>query len=99
MGVYLGCFNFLAIINKAAMDIMGHLSFWYGDTSFVYMLRSNIAECSGRNIPNFLRNLQTDFPSDCKSLQFYQQGDPFSASSPECTVTWVFVSIGMWFYV
>jgi hypothetical protein len=38
-----------------------------------YMPRSGIAGCSSRTMSNFLRNRQTDFLSDCTSLQSRKQ--------------------------
>jgi hypothetical protein len=35
-----------------------HVSLWYSRSSFGYMPRSGIAECSGKTISNFLRNCQ-----------------------------------------
>jgi hypothetical protein len=35
----LGCFQLLAITNKAAMNIVEHVSLWYGGASFGYMSR------------------------------------------------------------
>jgi hypothetical protein len=55
-----GCFHFLAITNKAAMNT--HVFLWYGRTPFGYMPRSSIAGSSGRTTSNFLRNYQIDFP-------------------------------------
>jgi hypothetical protein len=52
----LGCFQFLAITIKDAMNIVEYVSLWYGGTSFGYMPRSSITWFSGRTIPNFLRN-------------------------------------------
>jgi hypothetical protein len=40
---YLGCFQLLAITNKLAMNMMEHVSVWYGRVSFVYMPRKSIA--------------------------------------------------------
>jgi hypothetical protein len=40
---HLGCFQLLAITNKAAMTIVEHATLWYGGASFVYMPRSDIA--------------------------------------------------------
>jgi hypothetical protein len=37
------------------------------------VLRIGIAESSGRTMPSFLRNCQTDFQSGCNSLQSHQQ--------------------------
>jgi hypothetical protein len=38
-----GCFQFLAIINKAAMNTVEQVSLWDGGASFGYMPRSGIA--------------------------------------------------------
>jgi hypothetical protein len=40
---HLGCFQFLDIMDKSAMDIVENMSLWYGAASFGYMLRSSIA--------------------------------------------------------
>jgi len=64
-----GCFQFLAITNKAAMNVVEHVSLWYGGASFAYMLRNSIAESSGRTISNILRNRQVDFQIGSTSLQ------------------------------
>jgi hypothetical protein len=55
------------------MSIAEHVSLLYVGASFGYMPRSSIAESSVRTISNFLRNCQTDFQSDCTSLQLYQE--------------------------
>ena len=39
---YLGCFQLLAITNKASMNIMEHVALWHGGASFVYMPKSDI---------------------------------------------------------
>jgi hypothetical protein len=70
----LGCFQLLAITNKAALNIVKHMSLWYGGTSFGYMSSSGIAESSARTISNFLKNCQIDFQCGCISLQSHQQG-------------------------
>jgi hypothetical protein len=70
---HLGSFQFLAIINKAAMNIVEHVSLLHVGTSSVYIPRSGIAGSSGSTIFNFLRNCQTDFQNDCTSLQSHQQ--------------------------
>jgi hypothetical protein len=69
----LGSFQLLAIINKAAMNIVEHMSFLPVRTSFGYMPRRGIAGSSGNIMSNFLRNRQTDFQSGCTSLQYHQQ--------------------------
>jgi len=70
---HLGSFQLLTIINKAAMNIMEHVSFLYVGASFGYMPRSGIAGSSGSAMSIFLRNLQTDFQNGCTSLQSHQQ--------------------------
>jgi len=66
---HLGSFQFLAIINKAAMNIVEHVSLLFVGASFGYMPKRAIAAFSGSSISNFLRNLQTYFQNDCSSLQ------------------------------
>jgi hypothetical protein len=55
------------------MNIMEHVPLWHGGASFGYISKSGIAESSGRNISNFLRNYQIDFQSGCATLQSQQQ--------------------------
>ena len=50
---YLGCFQLLAITNKAAMNIVEHVPLWHGGTSFGYIPKSGIAGSSGRSNSNF----------------------------------------------
>jgi hypothetical protein len=57
---YLGSFQFLAIVNKAAINIVEHVSLLYLGACFGYMLRSGTAGSSGSTMSNFLRDCQTD---------------------------------------
>ena len=66
-------FQLLAIINKAAMNIVEHVFFLPVGTSSGYMPRRGIAGSSGSTMSNFLRNRQTDFQSGCTSLQSHEQ--------------------------
>jgi hypothetical protein len=86
---HLGSFQLLAIINKAAMNIMEHVSLLQVGASSGYTPRSSISGFSGSTMSNFLRNCQADFQSGCTSLQSHQQrrSVPFSTSSPASAVT------------
>jgi hypothetical protein len=44
---HLGCFQLLAITNKAAMNIVEHVPLWHGEASFGYIPKSGIAGSSG----------------------------------------------------
>ena len=70
---HLGSFHLLAIINKAAMNIVEHVPLLHGGVSSGYMPRSGIAGSAGSTMSNFLRNSQTDFQSSFTSLQSHEQ--------------------------
>jgi hypothetical protein len=70
---HLCSFQLLAITNKAAMNIVEHVSFLAVRITSGYMPRRGIAESSCNTMSNFLRNRQTDFQSGCTNLQFHQQ--------------------------
>ena len=70
---HLGCFQFLAITNRAAMNMVEHMSLLYECASFGYMPKSGIAEYCGRLIPIFLRSHHTDCQSGCTSWHSHQQ--------------------------
>ena len=55
--ILLDCFQLLAIINKATMNIVEHMPLWHGGASFGYILKNGIAGSSGRSISDFLRRL------------------------------------------
>jgi hypothetical protein len=70
---HLGSFQLLDNINKAAMNIVGHVSLLPVGTFSGYMPRRGTARSSRRTMFNFLRNQKTDFQSSCTSLQSHQQ--------------------------
>ena len=70
---HLGYFQLLAIINKAAMNIVDHVSFLLFGSSSAYIPRRGNEGSSDSTMSSFLRILQTDFQSGCTSLQSHQQ--------------------------
>jgi hypothetical protein len=70
---YLRYFQVLAIIDKAAINIVKNVSLIYVGKSSGYMLRSSIPGSSVSTMSNFLRSCQTEFQHGCNSLQSHQQ--------------------------
>jgi hypothetical protein len=70
---HLGSFQLLAIINKAAMNIVEHVPLLPVRTFSGYMPRNGITGSSSSTMSNSLRNHQTDFQSSCTNLQSHQQ--------------------------
>jgi hypothetical protein len=74
---HLGSFQLLVIINKAAMNIVEHVSLSPSGTYSGYKPRRGIlrgiAVSSCSTMSNFLRNHQIDFQTGCTSLQSHQQ--------------------------
>jgi hypothetical protein len=81
---HLGSFQLLAIINKAAMNIVEHVFLLTVGTSSGYMPRRRMAGSTGSTIFNSLRNRQTDFRSGCTSLQSHQQWNSVPLSPHPC---------------
>jgi hypothetical protein len=81
---HLGSFQHLAIINKAAMNIVKHVSLLQVGISSGYMPRRGIYGSSSGTMSNYLRNQKTDFQCVCTRMKFYKQWRSFPLSPHPC---------------
>jgi hypothetical protein len=81
---HLGSFQLLTIINRAAMNIVKHMSMLPVGTSSGYMFRRGIAGYASSTMFSFLRNLQAYFQSGCTRLQSHQQWRSVPLSPHPC---------------
>ena len=78
---YIGCFQHLAIVDNAALNIVLHGFFAIGDSGFLgYSPSSGIASPKVSSISSVLRKLHSAFHRGCASLHSHQQCSraPFS---------------------
>jgi hypothetical protein len=81
---HLGSFQLLAIISKAAMNRVEHVSLLHVGASSGYMPWRGIAGSFSSTMSNFLGNRQINFQSGCTSWQSQQQWRSVPLSPHHC---------------
>ena len=99
LGWRMSSFQFLTIMNKAAMNILEQVLLWDGTASFGYLHRNSLAGSYRGNLPNFLNEKSNWFTEWLYTftLPSIVGCSPCATSSSTCSVTWDFdVSLFWW---
>lgn len=70
---HLESFQFLAVMNRALMNMADLVSMCQDEMYFGCMTKNGLGELQGRPFPIFRRNCHTDFHSSCTSWHSLQQ--------------------------
>ena len=94
---HLGCFQVLAITNKAAVNIVEHMSLWHDWVSFGHIPKSGITGSWRRSFPNLLINHHTNIQRCWTSLHSHQQcrSVPFTPQPLQHNLSSVFLILAI----